>query len=162
MESSNSSDNLSLISLPADLIYQCLLFLELRDAASVIFATRSLYHNLYASSKEGQYYLRNLAMQELGLWNNSSGSKSEEEKKSSYYSDLKSCLKVYESKVKRMKTSIVRLYGFKTTHGVDQNIINCSISNLFCPNPGELVLYSSKKSYNVDCTGVVINEKDDS
>jgi len=58
MEKSKAEDKLSLCSLPTDLIYHCLLFLELRDASAVIFANRSLYHGLYASSKEGQYYLR--------------------------------------------------------------------------------------------------------
>jgi hypothetical protein len=87
-----------------------------------------------------------------------SGAITEEGCANSYYSDLKRCLKVYNSHIKRLKTHIVRLYGYRTTHGVDENILNCSISNLFCPNPGALLFYSSRRSFNVDCTGVVINE----
>jgi hypothetical protein len=87
-----------------------------------------------------------------------SGAITEEGYANSYYSDLKRCLKVYNSHIKRLKTHIVRLYGYRTTHGVDENMLKCSISNLFCPNPAGLFFYSSRRAFNVDCTGVVINE----
>lgn len=61
-----------------------------------------------------------------------------------------------------MKMRIVRMYGYKSSHGVDANMINCSVSNLFCPNSEEYLFYSSRKTYNVNCTGVVISERDES
>lgn len=46
-----------IMQVPTDIIYQCLLFLEVKDAARLIMSNRTLYHSLYKSSKEGQNYL---------------------------------------------------------------------------------------------------------
>ena len=57
---------------------------------------------------------------------------------------------------------MARIYGFRTTHGVDQNAIYCSVSNLFMPCTHKYFLYSSMKGPNINCTGVTIGEKDES
>ena len=51
------------------------------------------------------------------------------------------------------------LFGYRTTHGVDQNITHLSVSNLFCPN--FTMMYSSISSPNIACTGIIIRSCED-
>ena len=147
-------------------LYMIMSYLELRDASALILSNRSFYQTL-RKSKEGQIHLKIILWRELGLTNISGTYLEYEAGKqnnllerqtiaTSYYSDLEKCLLVYEKKVKHLKSETHRFFGFKSSHGVDQNQREYSVSNVFVPHRD--LVYCSQQGPNVNLTGVLIPE----
>ena len=59
-------------------------------------------------------------------------------------------------KIKHWNPVLHRLIGFRTTGGIDANMTEFSVSNLFVPNSD--FSYCSSISPNVNVTGIIINE----
>lgn len=72
----------------------------------------------------------------------------------SYYSDIFRCLSVYHETVTRFRPQVHRLFGFRTTHGIDDNFNPYSVANLFTPNID--YSYCSETSPNVIATGIIL------
>ena len=79
----------------------------------------------------------------------------DETPKPSPYLSASFCKKVYSS----LSFKEQKLFGYRTTHGVDQHITHLSVSNLFCPN--HTMMYSSITAPNISCTGIITRPCED-
>lgn len=103
-----------------------------------MLASRELYHSL-RQSQAAHAHLLKMLQRELGLPQPIEKqlefeiSNYQEVPRESYYQNLERCLNVFTKKVKHLKSQVQFFYGFKSTHGIDQNHMAFSTTNIFLP-----------------------------
>ena len=102
-----------------------------------------------------EYFTKQALWRELGLSQVTAADDQDETPQPSPYLSASFCKKVYSSLSFREQ----RLFGYRTTHGVDRHITQTSVSNLFCPN--HTLMYSSITAPNISCTGIITRPGED-
>lgn len=162
----NFQQAMTLATLPSFLLYDLAKWLELRDLSPLIFSSHHFY-NLFLKNVEGHSLLKGLITRELGLISNPTQNELELERKehgcfkdedhNSFYELIGNCLEVYSDHLKHYRAHIRRMFGFKTSGGIEQMTVKYSVINLFTPNMSSQH-YRPTANKNIIATGVLLNE----
>ncbi|CDW86045.1 UNKNOWN [Stylonychia lemnae] len=119
-------------------------------------ADKEYFQNIRKEIDQKQQNNRNQNVERNDLSNDRCGKI--EDKLNSFYDDFENCLQVYEQKLKWWSPQYHRIFGFKTSGGVDKMSSRLSVSNLFIPHSGHHQAFSSDIAKNILATGVFLNE----
>ena len=147
----------SLPNLHNYLLFEISNYLVIHDYITLSQSCRQIYDSLRRENN-GQNQLKFLIQREMGIISDFhlETKMYQQTSEESFYESLDNCISTYEKVLKHWRPRLQRLFGFRTTGGVDHNALQYSVSNMFIPFGTNC--YCSDISPNIDVTAVYVKE----